>query len=359
MTVADAPQSELELVAAAIKALSSRLPPTWQLVPLDVDGVASYGPDGEAVLHWSQGKTWIVFEAKRIVTSRDISSIQAQLAGFTKSRPGSLGVLVARYLSPPVRDRLAEAGLSYIDATGNMRVASESPALFISDRGADRDPWRGPGRPRGGLKGEPAAKVVRALIDVGGGWSISKLLHDTGVSTGAAYRVLAFLEEEGLVQRSDKQFRVPDWVRLLRRWTRDYEFVKTNRTSRWLAPRGLPALLARVRDTDLQYAVTGTFAAAEWAPYAPAKSAMIFTPDAQRAAEEWGLRSVDAGANVILAEPESDVAYVRSRIGSESGYTIAAPAQVAADLMTGPGRGPSEAEELINWMASNEQSWRH
>jgi hypothetical protein len=40
------------------------------------------------------------------------------------------------------------------------------------------------------------------------------------------------------------------------------------------------------------------------------------------------------------------------------GIWYAAPSQVAADLLTSPGRGPAEAEELINWMRLNEEAWR-
>jgi hypothetical protein len=37
---------------------------------------------------------------------------------------------------------------------------------------------------------------------------------------------------------------------------------------------------------------------------------------------------------------------------------IAAPTQVAADLLNGPGRNPSEAEELLAWMSAHEGAWR-
>lgn len=40
------------------------------------------------------------------------------------------------------------------------------------------------------------------------------------------------------------------------------------------------------------------------------------------------------------------------------GVWYAAPSQVAADLLTSPGRGPAEGEELIGWMMSNEDKWR-
>jgi hypothetical protein len=98
-------------------------------------------------------------------------------------------------------------------------------------------------------------------------------------------------------------------------------------------------------------------AAAEWAAYAPARLAMIYVATANDAASAWGLRPAEAGANVTLAEPEFDVVFERS-LKSKDGLVMAAPTQVVVDLMTGPGRSPSEAEELLEWMKRNEQSWR-
>jgi hypothetical protein len=43
---------------------------------------------------------------------------------------------------------------------------------------------------------------------------------------------------------------------------------------------------------------------------------------------------------------------------SRDGYPVAAPAQVAADLLNGPGREPAEGEYLIAWMKENEKRWR-
>ncbi|WP_132297859.1 hypothetical protein [Kribbella sp. VKM Ac-2568] len=178
---------------------------------------------------------------------------------------------MARYLSPPVRDRLNSAGLAYLDATGNVRLTLSNPGLglFVADRGADSDPWRGRGRPRGTLKGAPAARVVRALVDFDRSWRVTELVSVAQVSTGAAYRVINFLEEEDLVRKMGSTIRVDDWQRLLRRWSRDYEFVQNNPTTRWIAPRGLDRMLERVAAAPtIDYAVTSTLAAAEWAAYA-------------------------------------------------------------------------------------------
>ncbi len=59
---------------------------------------------------------------------------------------------------------------------------------------------------------------------------------------------------------------------------------------------------------------------------------------------------------MLLVEPFDDVVFDRSTVRDE--LVTAAPSQVVVDLMTGPGREPSEAEELINWMKENEVVWR-
>ncbi|RBQ22187.1 hypothetical protein DP939_03375 [Spongiactinospora rosea] len=300
----------------------------------------------------------LILEAKHVVERRDTATLLQQLSAAVDEHPGAHGVVVSRYLSPPVRMRLSDAGLSYIDATGNITLNVSQPGLYVADRGADRDPWRGPGRPRGTLKGAPAARIVRALLDHERSWTARELTGIAGVSTGSTYRVIEFLENESLATRnSSGAVVVPDWIALLRRWSEDYGFVRSSRVTRWIAPRGLPDLVRRAADNPTQYAMTGTLAAANWAPYAPARSAMIYTTDAEHTARLWDLRPADAGANVMLAEPESEVVFTRT-ITDASGLTVAAPPQVAVDLMTGPGRSPSEAEELIEWMARHESSWR-
>ncbi|GAA0952327.1 hypothetical protein [Nonomuraea longicatena] len=352
------PQNEAEVLRAGMTVLGDRLPAGWDVQALShrlldarFDALWKVtAPDGTSVV--------LVVEAKRVVERRDTATLLHQLNAAADDHPGSRGVVVSRYLSPPVRKRLSDAGLSYIDATGNITLNVSQPGLYIADRGADHDPWRGPGRPRGTLKGAPAAKIVRALLDYERSWTIRELINVADVSTGSTYRVIEFLEHESLATRtSSGAVVVPDWIALLRRWSEDYGFVRNSRVTRWIAPRGLPKLMRRAADNPTQYAVTGTLAAAHWAPYAPARSAMIYTTDAEHSARLWDLRPADAGANVMLAEPESDVVFTRT-LTDASGLTIAAPPQVAADLMTGPGRNPSEAEELIEWMTWHESSWR-
>lgn len=355
-----APRTARGVLERAVSAVRERLPGDWSLTDARASVVAG-DVDAALVLRSPDGaEALVLVEAKTAVQASNVASIRERLADLTDSFPGSIGLVVARYLSQPVRQRLAMVGLSYADATGNVLMSVTSPGLFIRDSGADSDPWRGPGRPRGTLKGEPAAKVVRALADLPGPWRATDMIEASGASAGSVYRVVEFLESEALATRDQNgRIDVPDWTALLRRWSEDYQFLRTNDVTGYIAPRGLPDLLERVRTdrTAGTYAVTGSIAAAAWSAHAPARSAMIYVANARHAAEAWDLRPVDAGVNVLLAEPAYNVVFERTREALD-GLRLAAPTQVAVDLMTGPGRAPSEAEELLDWMGLNERSWR-
>jgi hypothetical protein len=89
---------------------------------------------------------------------------------------------------------------------------------------------------------------------------------------------------------------------------------------------------------------------------AAARLAIACVEDPAAAAEALEIRSDDCGANVLLAAPFDPVAFDRS--WSKRGVTYAALSQVAADLLTSPGRGPVEGAELMAWMGNNRRVWR-
>lgn len=64
---------------------------------------------------------------------------------------------------------------------------------------------------------------------------------------------------------------------------------------------------------------------------------------------------MDRGANVVLVEPFDAVVYRGARLNDR--LTYAAPSQVVADLLTGPGRAPEEGASLIGVLASKDESW--
>lgn len=352
---------DVDVIRQTVMRIERCLPPSWKVVSREEVATDLWGrTDAVIELVPPSGKPIVlVAEVKRSVVMRDLQAMADQLDRMVQGTRASkiIPLVIARYLPPPSQAWLAERGISYADATGNLWIASKTPVLFLRDVGATSDPWRGPGRPRGTLKGEPAARVVRALADFPQPMTVPELINLSGASSGATYRVVDFLAEQALIERGTRgPIETVAWRRLLEAWARDYGFNASNPVRTFLQPRGLLAISEGLRRVESRYAVTGSLAAQNWAPYAPTKAATIYADDPDDVARELGLREVDTGANTLIAVPAYDVVFDRAR--QYKGVVTVAPSQAAVDLLTGPGRGPSEAQALLDWMEANVNQWR-
>lgn len=124
----------------------------------------------------------------------------------------------------------------------------------------------------------------------------------------------------------------------------------------YLAPRGIQSVIDGLKDSTIRYAITGSWAAAPIAPVAPPRLLLVYVDGLKAAEGALGLRPTEAGSNVALLTPFDAVVFERT--SERAGATIAAVSQIAADLLTSPGRGPNEAEALMTWMSENEDAWR-
>lgn len=106
----------------------------------------------------------------------------------------------------------------------------------------------------------------------------------------------------------------------------------------------------------MHYALSGSLAAATIAPVAPARLAVLYVEDASRAISELELTVVETGANILLIEPRDPGVFDGTVV--EDDLRFVSPVQAAADLLTSSGRGPSEADALIDWLSENEERWR-
>ena len=125
---------------------------------------------------------------------------------------------------------------------------------------------------------------------------------------------------------------------------------------RLLAPRGAGSVEAGLKRYRGRYAISGSLAADRWAPYAESALALVYADDAASVADALELREAPVRPNVLLIEPEDGYVFFRST--SADALTFVQPAQVAVDLLVGPGRSPDEGHELIRWMKANEDAWR-
>ncbi|MEK7721810.1 MAG: winged helix-turn-helix domain-containing protein [Elusimicrobiota bacterium] len=300
----------------------------------------------------------LIIKVKASVEPRDVPFLKEQLEAYLRAAgPGNTPLIVSSFLSRSVRQRLKEAGISYPDSTGNLRIVSASPALYIETPGDDRNPNRNE-RPARSLKGAKAGRIVRALCDNIPPFSTRKLAESVGINAGYLSRVMGFLENEGVIERRKRgPITVVRWRQLIERWAGDYSFSGSNRVVSFLEPKDIAALPQKLASAVKHLAITGSAAAATVAPVAPTRLISAYVESPEVVAQKLGLRPAESGANVLLAEPYDPLVFERTR--TVDGIPFAALSQVAVDLMTGPGRGPAEAQTLLDWMQKNESDWRN
>lgn len=338
--------------------LRKSLPPNWRLTTTYeqrrtsgvVDALFNVtAPLGEQIN--------FVVEAKRLLTTRSILNAVEQVTRYLEDgNRRERALIVSQYISPRSREVLKGLNVSFIDVTGNIRLINDIPGLFIESQGAARNPWA-EDTPLRTLKGRGAGRAVRALVDMRPPFGVRELGLKTNVPIATLSRVMDLLERDALLDRdTDGGVMKVDWMNTIRRWSQDYELRRSNTVDMYLEPRGIPSLLNKLRQVELPYAITSSLAADWFSPIAPTQIAAIFVENSGIFANEIGLRQVDTGANVALIEPFDKVVFERTMQFEE--LRVAAPSQVAVDLLTGPGREPSEGEELLLWMKENLDDWQ-
>jgi hypothetical protein len=249
---------------------------------------------------------------------------------------------------------LTANNINYVDLTGNALVRLDNPVVYIQTEGAARNPAPSSRAPAS-LRGSKAARLVRLLADVRPPYGVGDIARAASLTPGYVSRLLDALDRDAIVDRGPRGVvEDVDVAALLRSWAASYNAFKADVATTWLAPAGAAAAASSLAGTDA--VVTGSFAAVRWAPVAAPVQLVAYARDVKGTAAELGLLPADEGANVVLLDPFDEVAEARSIL--EDGVRYAAPSQVVADCLSGPGRMPSEGEALLAWMIEDEDRWR-
>jgi hypothetical protein len=352
LSVADNRPSKAQTLRTVERLVADALPPRWSFRPTREAAKGRRRADARWSLKAPDGSAAVfVVETKRSLLGTQLDQVLARLAELD-----GLPLVAAPYLSPTLRAALAGREVSYADSTGNLRIVADTPGLLLGRAGARKDPWPSDESLRS-LRGRGAGRAVRALVDFRPPYGVRDLADRAAVPLGTLSRVLDLLNREGLVTRKPNgPVASIDWERAIRRWAQDYDFARSNQVATFLEPRGLDAFASKLAELKSPYCATGAFAAQRFAPIAPARQVAVYVDDIARTAERLRLRPADSGANVVLAEPYDPVVFERAT--PRNGLRVVAASQLAVDLLTGPGREPSEGNELLVWMAKNEDAWR-
>jgi hypothetical protein len=298
-----------------------------------------------------------------------------EVAGALRTAAADAFVVIAPFLGPRTRERLAEEGIGYVDLVGNMRLVLDRPTVFISSRGDASSPWA-VARASRSLHAPKACRIVRALADgadllemgpsegpmppaTGPGrqsprvsmrFGVRQLAAIAGTDPGYVSRLLDLFHREEVIEREPRgPVHGVHLARLLRRWVEDYRFAEAHRFVPVVHPHGVPGALARLRDAQVPHALTARAGAAALSGTALPGVVAAYVDNPERVAAILGAEAADPGgpgANLLLIDPFDP--FVFDGAWESSGLRYASRAQIIADLLGSPAPAPAQAASLLD-----------
>ena len=256
-------------------------------------------------------------------------------------------LLVVPFMRESGRAYCQEAGVSWLDLSGNARIVG--PGLYVYVDG-QLNKFRRPGRPESAF-GPKGARIARwFLINHDQVVRQRALASYTGLDEGYVSRVVGKLIEMDLVKRDDEGIRITAKDRLLDAWRDEYRFDKhTVIPGHITAPFGEGVVKEAVRTLSqwgIRYAVTGLSAAWCLTQYAGFRLSTIYldAPPSTALLDELEFRQESRGANTWLVMPNDSGVFLGAQL--IDGIKCVHPVQLYLDLKDHPERASEAADEI-------------
>ena len=286
-----------------------------------------------------------VVEVKKTGQPRVAREAVNQLLRFSQIFPQAFLVFIAPYISPTAADICEQAGVGYIDFSGNCRLCFQG--VYIEKTGnpnvfSEKRDLRS-------LYSPKAENVLRVLLsDPGRAWKIQELAGEAGVSVGQVAKVKNLLiNREWLSEADGMALSEPE--KLLSEWAENYNFRK-NRVRDYYSLKSVAEIEAELAELckgkNLTYALTSFSGAARLAPAVRYQRVFAYVEETENdVAGLLNLKEVPSGANVSLLTPYDGGIFCGSQY--IEGIRIASPIQIYLDLKSYRGRGEEAAGMLF------------
>lgn len=319
--------------------------PFLMIGDLTTERVDADAPDFQVPVRWPGGETMIIGEHKSSGQPAVVRQAIAKLDLYLQKRPGSMGVLVAPYLSPAAMAICAEHRIGAVDLAGNARLMFGN--VFIDRHG---NPNRfSEDRELRSIFTLKAARVLRVLLaNPREPWPVKKLAEEAKVSLGQVSKVKQALERmEWLADERGICLKEPEAV--LKRWAAQQGVVEAQRVECYtmLPDDQLELQLdAMARNGTMEIAYCGMSAAWRLAPIVQPPRRMFYVEgDPGLLAALTQLKRVGHGGNVMLIQPrDAGVFYKATKTGK---IAVVGAVQAYLDCMRVSGRGEEAAEAIL------------
>lgn len=319
-----------------------------EIPDLEVDARPTARHDSNAWLCFGDARVPVAVEFNRRVNAANAW----QLVEHARARQDRPTLLVARETTSDARRILRDHDVAFVDGLGNAHI--ELPGLLFHVAGR-QSKTRAASRPPTRLAGRAGVAAQALLLDPERDWRVTELAEEAMVSVGFAHRVLARLEDDGIVESFGAG---PRRVRRIANATALLDLLAEESADRYASVHGYllaqsPAQLverlgAALDGADIKYALTGAAGAVLVAPSITAVPVVTAWTEEGLAAEQLlealGAEPTADGHNLALRQSKGDVGLAfRQRIEE---LWVANRFRLYVDLRGDPRRGREQADNL-------------
>lgn len=257
-------------------------------------------------------------------------------------------LLIVPFMPELGRKHCQEAGISWIDLSGNVDLTGPGIRIYIQGK-ANR--FKQPGRPAS-VFAPKSSRVARILLyNRNSAFTQRELSVMTGLAEGYISRIVRGLEGQDLVER-DKAGKVAlkDPELLLDAWLETYDLAKHTLHRGHVPARSGSTLLQELSETlshaNIKHAATGLGAAWLYTRFAAFRTVSIFIDEPIDAGilSDLGFRESDTGPNAWLILPNDESVFWHSE--KVKGIQCVHPIQAYLDLKGHPERAGEAMSQL-------------
>jgi len=293
----------------------------------------------------------LIGEIKTQPGSAYFDAVISQAKALASEDTDAAPVIVAKYLSPSKRQQCADAGVNFIDLSGNVLLAYRD--LYVERIGfPNQFPEERKGR---GPFSDKASLILRTMLEHREkAWGTRELAQSVALDPGFVSRISREMESRAYIVRSDSKLLLQNRERILEDWVHEYDYKK-NRERRYFCLAQSPKeILDKIRSLklpkDIGYAL-GLHAGANLvAPHALYNEVHIYGSNEEALnyfVKHLRLEAVNRGANLVFLMPyyEHSVFFGKQFV---SNLWVVSDIQLYLDLYNFPVRGREQAEYLYD-----------
>lgn len=303
------------------------------------------GPDYRVNVQGEGFKQTIYLVLKTLGTPKSTREAVNLLLRWVQNSPKTYAIFVAPFISSTSAAICKEAGVGYVDLSGNCHIAFQQ--VFINrEKMGNQYPFK---TSLSSIYSPKSERILRVLLSYPyRTWKAIDLAKEAQVSLGMITQVSKKLVDQEWLKKTLRGISLTQPENLLADWVNNYT-IKRNTLNNYYSLKPLQDVEGEIAETcdkvNIPYALTGFSACNRLAPMVRGQRAMIYVAfDIDLVAEKAGLQSVESGANIILIQPYDNGVYWNTKPISD--LQIADPVQVYLDLKRYPGRGEEAADFL-------------